>query len=109
MDSNKQHIKRGTAQDKECKEEETVQYMLFECKLYDDLRYSQIKEGKESLSKLILNEEHFQKFTNYANNILEKRKTYLNMLNSNGSASTRLGTGNGRVIMDDPDSEEDSI
>lgn len=59
-----------------CKIEETVDHLMYTCKLYEDLREKYLQKDVKDKSKLIENQEEYKCITNYVNEMFNKRNTY---------------------------------
>lgn len=101
-------FKRGAVEDSKCTfcdEEETVEHMIYGCPGYEEERRGNIQlcmEERRGLNQLIGSKEAFESFSLYVNKMFEKRKTYLETLDSRiGSASSWHGTGNAGAVGDD--------
>lgn len=67
-----------------CDEEETAEHMLLHCKEYEEERREsglQLQDG-EDMQRIIRDERGFYRFQGLTNMILEKRNSYLKMLDS---------------------------
>lgn len=70
---------RGISEEENCYKcgvRETVDHILFDCDLYQDLRDNWLNVQKNEKHKLIINEEMYVSFSEYARCIFEKRKNY---------------------------------
>lgn len=98
-------FKRGATNDSKCdfcEKEETVTHMLFECENYKEIReeFPLLISEKKDLKTLINSKENYEKFTQYINKMFEKRKTYLETLESRGSASSGQGRATTQLSAD---------
>lgn len=67
--------------------------MMFYCPAYEDLRYGLLQEDDDDWNNIVKTEDRFNRFNSYTKDIITRRKGK-ETLDDNGSASSRLGTGN---------------
>jgi len=77
--------KRGAPEDdscKYCREEETVDHIIYSCKLYEDLRKQDLTISELLKSEMIESEQNYNKFLQFAKDVFNKRETYRETVDS---------------------------
>lgn len=70
--------KRGAVEDASCqycREEETVDHLIYYCDLYDDLRKQDLKISDLHKSEMIESELNYYKFLQFVREVFDKRTT----------------------------------
>lgn len=73
--------RRGAVEDPDCpfcvRIHETTEHVLFDCSVYEELRYSLLREAREVPSTLISSRDRMERLTEYIRGVLQKRDMLL--------------------------------